>query len=122
MTKHYVFTYGTLLKGERNHHLISDDDYVCEGIIKGFKMFNLGTYPGIEYGDGEVLGELYYVSDETLKRLDYLEEEGSLYLRIITKVYTKDNEYEAFVYVYNHKVNNPNYIKNTENIYSWKFR
>ena len=122
MKKHYVFTYGTLLKGERNHHLISDDDYLCDGSINGFKMFNLGTYPGIEYGEGEVLGELYMVDDETLKRLDYLEEEGSLYLRKITKVYTKDNEYEAFVYVYNHKVNNPNYLKNTENIYSWKFR
>ena len=122
MTKHYVFTYGTLLKGERNHHLISDDDYLCSGSVRGFKMFNLGTYPGIEYGEGEVLGELYIVDDETLKRLDYLEEEGSLYLRKITKVYTKDNEYEAFVYVYNHKVNNPNYLKNTENIYSWKFR
>ena len=63
-----------------------------------------------------------HIVHETLKRLDYLEEEGSLYLRKITKVYTKDNEYEAFVYVYNHKVNNPNYLKNTENIYSWKFR
>ena len=48
LKSNYVFTYGTLLKGERNHHLINDDDFVSEGSIKNYRMFNLGRYPGIE--------------------------------------------------------------------------
>ena len=120
MKGNYVFTYGTLLRGERNHHLISDRDFISEGYVKGFKMFNLGRYPGIEYGEGTVLGEIYLVDDKTLAELDYLEEEGSLYLRKTTKVYTANNEYEAYIYVYNHKVDNPNYLGNET--YSWKNR
>jgi gamma-glutamylcyclotransferase (GGCT)/AIG2-like uncharacterized protein YtfP len=122
MARHFVFTYGTLLYGERNHHLMDDENFLSEGRIKGFKMFNLGTYPGIEYGDGEVLGELYIVDDETLARLDYLEEEGTLYRREKTRIYTAHNEYDAFVYVYNLEVTDPVYIKNEYNVYSWKKR
>ena len=118
MKNNYVFTYGTLLKGERNHHLINDDDFIAEGFIKNFKMFNLGTYPGIESGDGIVLGELYLVDDNTLCMLDELEEEGFLYLRQTTTVYTRDNTIEAYVYVYNQKVINPLYMG--DEVYSWK--
>ena len=120
MKKHYVFTYGTLLRGERNHHLLNDLDFVCEAKVMGFEMFNLGTYPGIYDGNGTILGEIYYVNDETLKELDILEEEGSLYTRRIVKAYSMDKEYDVFIYVYNQKELNPKYIG--ENIYSWKKR
>lgn len=120
MKKYYVFTYGTLMKGERNHHLISDDDYIDKGVINGFKMFNLGTYPGISSGMGSVLGELYLVDETTLAKIDELEEEGSLYVRRMTKVYTSDLEYDAYVYIYNKYVNNPIYLGNKT--YSWKNR
>ena len=57
MQKKYVFTYGTLMKGEVNHnHYLDDKDYVCDGIVAGYQMFNLGRYPGIKEGDGLVLG------------------------------------------------------------------
>ena len=118
MKNNYVFTYGTLLRGERNHHYLSDEDFVCDAYIKGFKMFDLGRYPGIEVGDGIVLGELYFVDDDTLKHLDYLEEVDVLYLRKITKIYTNDKEYEGYIYVYNLKVDEYKYLG--EGIYSWK--
>ena len=89
MKSNYVFTYGTLLKGERNHYnYLSDEDFICDGFIDGFVMFNLGRYPGIYEGEGLVLGELYLVDENTLAKLDYLEEEGSLYVRKTTKVYS----------------------------------
>ena len=75
----YVFVYGTLMKNERNHHLINDKDFVNEAKLENYYMFNLGTYPGIFIGNGVILGEVYNVNDDTLKRLDYLEEEGTLY-------------------------------------------
>ena len=118
LKNNYVFTYGTLLRGERNHHYLSDEDFVCDAYIKGFKMFDLGRYPGIENGDGIVLGELYLVDDDTLKHLDYLEEVDVLYLRKITKIYTNDKEYEGYIYVYNLKVDEYKYLG--EGIYSWK--
>ena len=116
MKNNYVFTYGTLLKGERNHHLIDDNDYVCDATVNGFIMFNLGRYPGIYHGNGTILGEIYLVDDETLNKLDELEEEGSLYIREIVKAKSLDKEYEVYIYVYNKEVSNPDYI------YSWKNR
>ena len=114
LKNNYVFTYGTLLKGERNHHLIDDNDYVCDATVNGFIMFNLGRYPGIYHGNGTILGEIYLVDDITLNKLDELEEEGSLYIREIVKAKSLDKEYEVYIYVYNKEVSNPDYI------YSWK--
>ena len=119
MKSNYVFTYGTLLKGERNHYnYLSDEDFICDGFIDGFVMFNLGRYPGIYEGEGLVLGELYLVDEKTLAKLDYLEEEGSLYIRKTTKVYSSNKTYEAFVYIYNLHEDNPTYLG--DGLYSWK--
>ena len=119
MKRNYVFTYGTLLKDERNHeYYLKDEDYICDGFITGYKMFNLGRYPGIKTGEGIVLGEIYLVDDETLATLDYLEEEGSLYIRRIVSVNSSNDIYDAFVYIYNQNVDNPIYLG--EGIYSWR--
>lgn len=118
LKKNYVFTYGTLMRDERNHHLLQDEDYFSDGSIEGYYMFNLGRYPGILPGKGTILGELYLIDDETLAKLDILEEEGSLYSRIKSTVYTSTGIYEAFVYVY---LNNNLDIKVDEySVYSWK--
>ena len=36
-------------------------------------MFNLGTYPGIQKGEGKILGEVYKIDETTEKILDELE-------------------------------------------------
>ena len=119
MKKNYVFTYGTLLKGEVNHDdRINDDDYVCDGAITGYQMFHLGSYPGIKEGEGVVLGELYSVDDETLSELDAFEGEGWLYVRKKVIVKTLNQDYEAFVYVYNLEVDESKLIGN--GVFSWK--
>ena len=120
MKNNYVFTYGTLLKGERNHHLLNDEEYIDIGSISGFTMFNLGTYPGIKSGNGIVVGELYLIDDSTLQMLDELEEEGTLYIRQKTNVHTRNGDFEAFVYIYNQEVTNPVYIG--EGFHAWKNR
>ena len=117
LKKNYVFTYGTLMKGEVNHYKLRNAEYVCDGVISGYKMFNLDCFPAIKESEGTVLGELYLVSDELLKELDYFEGEGSLYIRKTTKVYSLDKEYEAYVYVYNKESNNK-YLGN--GLYSYK--
>ena len=118
LKKNYVFTYGTLMKGERSHYYLNDVDYVCDATINGFRMFDLKSYPGIEHGDGIVVGELYLVDDKTLASIDRLEGEGYLYIRKQVTVKTINKEYEAYVYVYNQEVNKPLYLGN--GMYSWK--
>ena len=120
MKTNYVFTYGTLMKNERNHHLLNDNDYVCDAEVSNFKMFNLGRYPGIYPGNGTILGEIYLVDDQTLAHLDELEEEGSLYIRQQVQAKSLDKTYEVFIYVYNQLEPTPNYIKSSP--YSWKNR
>lgn len=109
-----VFVYGTLLHGEANHTLIEDSLFIGKGRIYGHKMYDVGYYPGIIPGDGTVLGELYEVTDETLIRLDWLEGEGSLYIRKSMPVQMESGETcDAFIYEYNHD------IKGLEEIPEW---
>ena len=103
--KHTVFVYGTLLSGEANHSLLDDSEIVGNGHIFGYKMYDIGFYPGIIPGEGTVLGELYKVTDETLIRLDWLEGEGSLYIRKSMPVHLESGEAcDAFIYEYNHNI------------------
>lgn len=106
MTTHTVFVYGTLLKGEINHSY-----YLCDSTCKGnaaasgYIMYNIGAFPGIVPGEGTVPGELYEVDDETMDNLDYLEGEGSLYIREKTAVTMPTGEETmAWIYVYNGSV------------------
>ena len=114
----YVFVYGTLMKNERNHHLINDDDFVDAAKLENYYMFNLGTYPGISKGEGNILGEVYSVDEITLKRLDYLEDEGTLYKKVKVNVILSNNTVisaYAYVYILNKIENKFNY-----NVYKWK--
>lgn len=101
-----VFVYGTLLKGENNHNAyLKESVFVGEGNIVGYEMYDLGYYPGIVSGKGNVLGEVYYVTEETLSRIDILEGEGSLYIKTWVRVRMKNGKrVAAWVYVYNHCV------------------
>lgn len=106
ITTSNVFVYGTLLKGERNHnYFLHDSTCLGTATLSGYDMYDLGTYPGIVSGSGRVKGEVYEVSEETLRGLDYLEGEGSLYIRKQAEVTTEKGEVIlAYIYVYNHSI------------------
>ena len=120
MKKNYVFLYGTILRDENNHHLIEDEEFIDSGVIQGYKMINLGIFPGIIPGNGAVLGEIYLVCDDAIEMLDIFMDEGNLFVRKTVKVFTSRLEYEAYVYVYNKEVKNPVYLG--EKTYAWKNR
>jgi len=102
-----LFVYGTLMKGQSNHNYLSDSNYIGDGTLLGYDMYNLGCYPGIIDGTGKVYGELYDVNDYKLKDIDYLEGEGSLYIRKLVKVSLLSGEFiDAWCYIYNHTVSN----------------
>ena len=101
-----VFVYGTLLSGERNHdYFLQDSTCLGTATLNGYDMYDLSTYPGIVPGSGRVKGEVYEVSEETMRDLDYLEGEGSLYIRRQAEVTQETGEVIlAYIYVYNHSI------------------
>ena len=96
--RHRVFVYGTLLRGQVNHGLLADADFL--GVHRTeprFTLFLLGAYPGlVASGSTAVLGEVYRVNDAGLRALDRLEDYPRLYDR--KQVQTAYGN--AWVYVY----------------------
>jgi len=71
-----IFVYGTLKRGGSNHHHLAGQTFLCEGRTgPGFRLFDLGAYPGmVAHADGRsVPGEVWAVDPECLARLDVLE-------------------------------------------------
>ena len=98
-----VFVYGTLLEGEGNHSYYLQGSR-CKGkaAVSGYEMYDIGAFPGIVPGAGSIPGEVYEVEYETLQNLDYLEGEGSLYIRKSAHVKMSTGESAfAWIYVYN---------------------
>ena len=81
-----IFVYGTLLKGLERAHVLSSSPCLGPALAQA-QLFDLGSYPGIDEGNDNVIGELYEVTPETLAELDSIEgyfensPESSLYLR-----------------------------------------
>jgi gamma-glutamylaminecyclotransferase len=80
---HIVFVYGSLMRGFRNHVLLTDARFIGEGASEPrFTMLHLGSFPAlVEVGSTTIVGELYEVDDITLGRLDMLEGHPAFYYR-----------------------------------------
>lgn len=111
-TRHTVFVYGTLKHGHGLHYVLSDDDstmYCADGDVVGHALIDLGPFPGMipsEDPDSVVRGEVYEVSSATLRKLDNVEGEGSLYDRkeVWVELYGVGGgvSAKAFAYIYRH--------------------
>lgn len=103
-----LFVYGTLLRGLSRAQVLRSARFLGPGLAEG-RIFDLGEYPGLVSGKGEVVGELWHVDTDTLRRLDRIEDydprdpSGSLYRRIGTRVRSFSGEWiAASTYCYNH--------------------
>ncbi len=97
----FVFAYGTLMSGNSNHHIVESETFIGKATVNGYTLFDLGCYPGVKPGNGKIKGELYWVSANSLKRLDSFEGEGFLYKRCKTEAeLTQNNIVKANIYVY----------------------
>ncbi len=96
-----VFVYGTLKTGySRNYILEEHSPGIPCVTVQKFQMKRAG-YPFIkpEPKGFPVVGELYEVSDETLKILDQIEGYPHLFKHLKIHVDSKDGMIEALVYV-----------------------
>ena len=99
---HTVFVYGTLMQGQSAHDFLRDAVYSRKYTLSGYTMADLGAYPGIVQKKNEaVLGEVYFVSPETVAEMDRYEDEGNLYLRRKVQVESEQGALYAEAYIYN---------------------
>jgi len=104
-TKHYLFVYGTLKRGGSRHWILDGFPFLGRAKAKGFVLYDLGPYPAMVYGDGVVYGEVYEVSDEAIKALDWVEGVPVLYRRELIEVVLENGlPLKAWAYIYNGNV------------------
>lgn len=95
-----VFVYGTLLSGERNNYLLADSERRGKEVVSGFSLVDLGSFPAcVEDSESEIsiIGEVWEISDKTLRQLDYLEGYPGFYNRKLVPTFDGD----AWIYFCN---------------------
>lgn len=85
-----LFVYGTLKGGGRNHRLLAGAEFIASARTEPrYRLIDCGPYPAmLEHPAAplEIIGELYRISDSLLPALDELEDEGTLYRRVVIPV------------------------------------
>jgi len=79
-----VLVYGTLKRGQPNHHQLGGSPCRGEARLAGLALFDLGPFPmavASAEADASLLGELYALSAEQLAALDRFEGAPRLYER-----------------------------------------
>ena len=119
-----VFVYGTLLKGQKAHHLLEGADYCGKFALQNCAMFNLGSFPGLKRRKGEqIIGEVYFVTEETLERLDKYEGEGTLYNRTMAQAVNPALTVVCYTYLYRGEVDDDDIMvepwNSDKNDYVW---
>jgi gamma-glutamylcyclotransferase (GGCT)/AIG2-like uncharacterized protein YtfP len=101
-----LFVYGTLKRGYCRHHALATEQFLGEAHTAPFyRMFNVGTYPGLVEADGNGLsihGEVWEVSPAALSRLDEVEgtAEGQYARRVIHLAGDPFGPVEAYFYLW----------------------
>lgn len=104
-TKFLVFVYGSLKRGFGNHNLLEGSKFfgITETVYRNFRMYPLfGSFPAVTIATDDafaIMGELYEVESVTMKRLDVLEGNGSMYTRRLVSVYNNSEIVEAWMYL-----------------------
>jgi gamma-glutamylcyclotransferase (GGCT)/AIG2-like uncharacterized protein YtfP len=91
-----VFVYGTLKRGEKNHHWLEGASWQGEAELSGVLLHDLGPFPMAVIGEGTAIGEVYAVEERGLARLDELEGYPRLYDR---QLLTLNDGRQAWVYL-----------------------
>jgi gamma-glutamylcyclotransferase (GGCT)/AIG2-like uncharacterized protein YtfP len=102
-----IFVYGTLRKGECRNYLLEDYRFLGYAKAKGFLLYNIGAFPGMIEGGGEVVGEVYEIHESLLEKLDLVEGVPDLFCRELIEVTLENGQtISAYAYIYNRKIDN----------------
>lgn len=97
-----LFVYGSLRIGGSLHKLVNGLRFRGYGLLMNAELFDLGEYPGVVYGNGLVLGELYeYWFEDEISDIDYVESIDDIYVRVLAKVcISTDCLHSTYAWVY----------------------
>ena len=105
-----LFIYGTLMPGLRLQAEMHGANFVGAAQVPG-RLVDVGCFPGLLPGDGQVTGEVYEVDDAHLARLDVVEgmvpgdRDASQYWReTVTVLSGQLQAQQVQTYVYNRPV------------------
>jgi gamma-glutamylcyclotransferase (GGCT)/AIG2-like uncharacterized protein YtfP len=108
--KHFIFIYGTLMPGLRLEAQMHGARFVGPAHIAG-RLIDVGRYPGLLHGDGQVTGEVYEVDDAHLARLDGVEgvlpgdrAQSHYWRELVTVVSGPQQGQQVQTYLYNRPV------------------
>ncbi len=98
LSSHYLFTYGTLKKGFSRSSVLDNSPFVGYGVTCTNKWVMAHTKNAMPYPiallspnpekQGRIFGEVYRVRPALIRRLDFIESNGSLYKRWLTQIRT----------------------------------
>src|SRR5262245_38690497 len=95
-----LFVYGTLKRGQRNHRLVADQEFLGEALTEPrYRVFDLGPHPGLVADEANglaVRGELWAVSDCCLGELDDFEEVPGPFVRAAVRIAGRAGEVQAY--------------------------
>lgn len=97
-----LFTYGTLKRGHNNHDLLKGSKYLGDfDTGPGYRKITKGLPYLIIDPDGPgCSGEVFLVSDLTLKLVDRLEGSPTWYVRTMIKVFRPDKDLSIDAWCY----------------------
>ena len=99
--KFYVFVYGTLRKGFRNHYLLSSSKFIGYGMTKDkYSLYADGIPYVVKIPNTQIKGEVYEVDKNTLDVLDDLEGHPDFYRRELVDVIVNRKTIQAWIYFY----------------------
>ncbi len=102
------------MQGNSNHSILEKGRFLGRGILQGVALYAVTPYyPGaVRERGGAVRGEVYEVDMETLKVLDWIEDNGNLYRREMFHVYLdySGERLETWAYLWLQEVNSNSFI------------
>ena len=119
-------TYGTLMTGEHNHHLVQSSLSISPGMLKG-TLYDTGYgFPAFtQEGDSTVVFEIIRIPRKDWPRVDQLEGYPNLYTRKFIPLFRGNITVGAWVYIMNELPPQAKVIKDTggeHGVVSWRAR
>ena len=103
-----LFVWGTLMRGQPNHErYMQNARFIDEGITEETRFLRTGFvsvfyFPKTDKVLGRIIGEVYEISEDDLKKIDLLEGYPDLYCRSLMKIrlLNKGETVEAWMYYF----------------------
>jgi gamma-glutamylcyclotransferase (GGCT)/AIG2-like uncharacterized protein YtfP len=84
-----IVVYGLLRRGARMSNLLGGAEFKGEVVLPGYRLYDLGDYPGAVPGEGAIVGELYELASpavlELLDEAERVEADPPLYRRVLVE-------------------------------------